>query len=144
MGCGESAKKWGNLTHRRGNARAARGKGRTGFPSGMTRGGICFEISGYTFDADDWSVPMLLGIDVGTGGTRAVLVDRDGMVVASAASEHADDWSVPMLLGSDVGTGGTLSVLVERDGMVVASAASEHADDWSVPMLLGIDVGTGG
>src|ERR1035437_1702731 len=89
MGCGESAKKWGNLTHRRGNARAARGKGRTGFPSGMTRGGICFEISGYTFDADDWSVPMLLGIDVGTGGTRAVLVDRDGMVVASAASEHA-------------------------------------------------------
>ena len=32
---------------------------------------------------------MLLGIDVGTGGTRAVLVDRDGMVVASAASEHA-------------------------------------------------------
>jgi xylulokinase len=32
---------------------------------------------------------MLLGIDVGTGGTRAVLVDRDGRVVASAASEHA-------------------------------------------------------
>jgi len=32
---------------------------------------------------------MLLGIDVGTGGTRAVLVDRAGRVVASAASEHA-------------------------------------------------------
>src|ERR1035437_8187928 len=32
---------------------------------------------------------MLLGIDVGTGGTRAVLVDRKGVVVASAASEHA-------------------------------------------------------
>jgi xylulokinase len=32
---------------------------------------------------------MLLGIDVGTGGTRAVLVDRSGHVVASAASEHA-------------------------------------------------------
>ncbi|MGP8260895.1 MAG: xylulokinase [Acidobacteriaceae bacterium] len=32
---------------------------------------------------------MLLGIDVGTGGTRAVLVDRTGRVVASAASEHA-------------------------------------------------------
>src|SRR6266581_3108520 len=32
---------------------------------------------------------MLLGIDVGTGGTRAVLVDRRGVVVASAASEHA-------------------------------------------------------
>ena len=32
---------------------------------------------------------MLLGIDVGTGGTRAVLVDRAGRVVASAAAEHA-------------------------------------------------------
>ena len=32
---------------------------------------------------------MFLGIDVGTGGTRAVVVDRDGVVVASAASEHA-------------------------------------------------------
>src|SRR6202789_2756034 len=32
---------------------------------------------------------MFLGIDVGTGGTRAVLVDRRGVVVASAASEHA-------------------------------------------------------
>ena len=32
---------------------------------------------------------MFLGIDVGTGGTRAVLVDLDGRVVASAASEHA-------------------------------------------------------
>jgi xylulokinase len=32
---------------------------------------------------------MFLGIDVGTGGTRAVLVDRAGRVVASEASEHA-------------------------------------------------------
>ena len=32
---------------------------------------------------------MLLGIDVGTGGTRAVLVDRAGRVVASAAAAHA-------------------------------------------------------
>jgi len=32
---------------------------------------------------------MFLGIDVGTGGTRAVLVDRAGRVVASQASEHA-------------------------------------------------------
>jgi xylulokinase len=31
---------------------------------------------------------MFLGIDVGTGGTRAVLVDRAGRVVASAASAH--------------------------------------------------------
>ncbi len=31
---------------------------------------------------------MLLGIDVGTGGTRAVLVDRDGRVLASEATEH--------------------------------------------------------
>jgi xylulokinase len=30
-----------------------------------------------------------LGLDVGTGGTRAVLIDENGQVVASAASEHA-------------------------------------------------------
>jgi xylulokinase len=45
--------------------------------------------SGYTFVAEEWSVRMFLGIDVGTGGTRAVLVDRRGLVVASGASEHA-------------------------------------------------------
>ncbi|MEO6804883.1 MAG: xylulokinase [Edaphobacter sp.] len=32
---------------------------------------------------------MLLGIDVGTGGTRAVLIDNTGTVVASFACEHA-------------------------------------------------------
>ena len=32
---------------------------------------------------------MLLGMDVGTGGTRAVLTDHHGKVVASAAVEHA-------------------------------------------------------
>src|SRR5580698_3851304 len=32
---------------------------------------------------------MLLGIDVGTGGTRAVLIDRTGKVLASFASDHA-------------------------------------------------------
>ena len=31
---------------------------------------------------------MLMGIDVGTGGTRTVLLNREGQVVASAASEH--------------------------------------------------------
>ena len=32
---------------------------------------------------------MFLGVDVGTGGTRAVLIDRAGRVVASCSSEHA-------------------------------------------------------
>ena len=32
---------------------------------------------------------MFLGVDVGTGGTRAVVVDRHGKVVASEAVEHA-------------------------------------------------------
>ena len=32
---------------------------------------------------------MFLGIDVGTGGTRAVLIDRGGSVLATQASEHA-------------------------------------------------------
>ncbi len=34
-------------------------------------------------------IKHLLGIDVGTGGTRAVLIDTSGRVVASATSEHA-------------------------------------------------------
>ena len=32
---------------------------------------------------------MYLGLDIGTGGTRAVLVDASGKLVASASSEHA-------------------------------------------------------
>src|SRR5438067_13755837 len=32
---------------------------------------------------------MFLGIDVGTGGTRAVLVNRAGHVITSCSSEHA-------------------------------------------------------
>lgn len=32
---------------------------------------------------------MFLGMDIGTGGTRAVLVDEKGQLVASASSEHA-------------------------------------------------------
>lgn len=33
---------------------------------------------------------MFLGLDVGTGGTRAVLIDRTGRVLASHAAPHAD------------------------------------------------------
>jgi xylulokinase len=32
---------------------------------------------------------MFLGIDVGTGGTRAILIDRSGKVLASHSAEHA-------------------------------------------------------
>lgn len=31
----------------------------------------------------------LLGIDVGTGGTRAVAIDETGSVVAAATAQHA-------------------------------------------------------
>jgi xylulokinase len=34
------------------------------------------------------SIMYLLGIDVGTGGTRALIIDSDGRVVASATEEH--------------------------------------------------------
>src|SRR6266850_8278663 len=34
------------------------------------------------------SLIYVLGIDVGTGGTRALIVDQDGRVVASATQEH--------------------------------------------------------
>jgi xylulokinase len=32
---------------------------------------------------------MFLGVDVGTGGTRAILIDRGGKVIASSSAEHA-------------------------------------------------------
>jgi xylulokinase len=32
---------------------------------------------------------MMIGVDIGTGGTRAVVVERDGTVVSSASIEHA-------------------------------------------------------
>jgi len=32
---------------------------------------------------------MLLGLDVGTGGTRAILIDRDGNVLGSHSADHA-------------------------------------------------------
>jgi xylulokinase len=32
---------------------------------------------------------MFLGVDVGTGGTRAILIDRSGKVIASCSAEHA-------------------------------------------------------
>ena len=35
------------------------------------------------------AMDVVVGIDVGTGGTRVVIVDTDGRVVASATSEHA-------------------------------------------------------
>ena len=31
---------------------------------------------------------LFLGMDVGTGGTRAVLVDGEGKLIAGASSEH--------------------------------------------------------
>src|ERR1700753_926476 len=39
--------------------------------------------------ATSGALPMFLGIDVGTGGTRAVLIDRAGHVLASHSAEHA-------------------------------------------------------
>src|SRR5580698_7907842 len=39
---------------------------------------------------------MFLGIDVGTGGTRAVLVNTEGGVLFSASAEHAPIHSEPI------------------------------------------------
>jgi xylulokinase len=38
---------------------------------------------------EDWVKTTLLGIDVGTGGTRALLIDETGRVLASATADHA-------------------------------------------------------
>ena len=49
-----------------------------------------FDSAGY---AEPWrqqeEVIQFLGIDVGTGGTRALLIDQQGRVIASASEEHA-------------------------------------------------------
>src|ERR1700692_1604436 len=55
---------------------------------------------------------MLLGVDVGTGGTRAVLIDRSGRVLASFARDHA-----PIRSGH-IGWG-------EREAIAGAMAAAE-------------------
>src|SRR5690606_32551808 len=39
--------------------------------------------------SEDSGLALLLGIDVGTGGTRALAIDATGRIVASATNEHA-------------------------------------------------------
>jgi glycerol kinase len=48
-------------------------------------------MAGYTRDQirTEGTGDMFLGVDVGTGGTRALLIDRAGKVIASSASENA-------------------------------------------------------
>ena len=38
----------------------------------------------------------ILGIDIGTGGTRAVLIDATGVVVATETAEHPPFESAPL------------------------------------------------
>src|SRR5215469_16521796 len=37
----------------------------------------------------EWKEMWFLGMDVGTGGTRAVVVDEKGKLISGASSEHA-------------------------------------------------------
>src|SRR5436305_9819258 len=46
----------------------------------------CWDVSGAR---EDEVSQNLLGIDVGTGGTRALLIDGEGRIVGSATAEHA-------------------------------------------------------
>ena len=40
-------------------------------------------------DLEEKNAMWFLGMDVGTGGTRAVIVDGNGKLIAGASSEHA-------------------------------------------------------
>ena len=90
----------------------------------------------------------LLGIDIGTGGTRAVLVDAQGRVLASATAEHApmsspkigwaeqhpDDWwraacrAIPDCLakaGASPGEISGIGLTGQMHGLVLLDAAGE-------------------
>jgi xylulokinase len=55
--------------------------------------GMAFLVISFRVDTSlylrSFPVMWFLGMDIGTGGTRAVLVNEKGIVVSSAASEHA-------------------------------------------------------
>ena len=61
---------------------------------------------------------MLLGIDVGTSSSKAVLVERDGTILASAHRDHVDDVEEKRLAGGNHRgiVGGDVAILWQPKG----------------------------
>jgi xylulokinase len=104
----------------------------------------------------------LLGIDVGTGGTRAVVVDDDGNVVASATEEHVPfasphggwaeqdpgDWwrasAIAVRAALDrTGTRGTEIAAVGLSGQMHGAVVLGERDEVLRPALIWADQRTG-
>ena len=66
----------------------------------------------------------LLGIDVGTGGTRALLIDESGAVVASAIHEH-QPFAIP---AKRVGGAGSARLVEGLSGRRTQAAARDSSD----------------
>jgi xylulokinase len=103
----------------------------------------------------------LLGIDVGTGGTRALIIDGNGRVVASATGEHApfaspqigwaeqdpDDWWRACCLAvrsalSRAGLGGESIACVGFSGQMHGAVMLDAGDAVIRPALIWCDVRT--
>jgi len=103
---------------------------------------------------------VLLGLDVGTGGTRAVLVDRSGKLAASAAVEHVafrsprpgwaeqdpEDWwrAAQEAIRSVIATAGTPQIeAVGLTGQMHGAVMLDTAGEVLRPALIWCDQRTG-
>src|SRR5947209_4653171 len=101
---------------------------------------------------------LFLGIDVGTGGTRALIIDEHGKVVASGTEEHAhfaspraggaeqdpQDWWRACRLAvrqavRNAGTGGDAIACVGFSGQMHGAVLLDAADEVVRPAIIWCD-----
>ena len=103
----------------------------------------------------------VLGIDIGTGGTRALIIDKSGKVISSATEEHEpfaspqigwaeqkpEDWwratgvAVRKALGN-AGIGGDAIACVGFSGQMHGAVMLDESDEVVRPALIWCDVRT--
>ena len=71
--------------------------------------------------------PLFLGLDVGTTGTKCVVIDTRGAVVAEATAEHPVSYPKPGWAEQDPEDWWRSSVAATRAALAKASAASPDA-----------------
>ena len=80
---------------------------------------------------------MFLGIDVGTGGTRALLIDRSGKVLASHSAEHAPIHSEHIGWAEQDPADWWRATKLAIAGALAAAKAAGHADEVEAVGLTG-------